>query len=66
MVPVVEIVRPNGAGLSHNQYSQFDVGGNGVVLNNSAINTQTQLGGWVNGNPNSVGGSANIIVNCNA
>lgn len=38
-------------GCSRNTYTQFDVGQEGAILNNSRNNTQTQLGGWVQGNP---------------
>ena len=33
--PIIDIVAPNGAGLSHNRYEQYNVGVPGVVLNNS-------------------------------
>ncbi len=33
--PIVDIVAPNAAGLSHNRYEQYNVGVPGVVLNNS-------------------------------
>ena len=44
-VPLVNIQTPSGAGVSRNTYSQFDVGQQGAILNNSRTNTQTQLGG---------------------
>src|ERR1700754_4812146 len=50
-VPLINIQTPSAAGVSRNTYSQFDVQRNGVVLNNSRGNVQTQLGGWVQGNP---------------
>ncbi|WP_052689416.1 hemagglutinin repeat-containing protein, partial [Xanthomonas albilineans] len=50
-VPLVNITTPSAAGVSRNTYSQFDVGGQGAILNNSPVQSQTQLGGWVQGNP---------------
>ncbi|MGE5490468.1 MAG: filamentous hemagglutinin N-terminal domain-containing protein, partial [Actinomycetota bacterium] len=62
-VPQVNIQTPSGAGVSRNTYSQFDVNANGAILNNSRTNTQTQLGGWVQGNPWLAGGTARVILN---
>jgi filamentous hemagglutinin len=62
-VPLVNIQTPDSKGLSHNTYQQFDVMQNGVILNNSRNNIQTQLGGWVQGNPNMAAGAASTILN---
>ncbi|WHU84196.1 hemagglutinin repeat-containing protein [Pantoea agglomerans pv. betae] len=51
-LPQVNITAPNQAGISHNQYQQFDVAQNGAILNNSAVMTSTQLAGMIQGNPN--------------
>ncbi|MGF6244870.1 filamentous hemagglutinin [Paraburkholderia sp. GAS38] len=62
-LPIVQIATPNGAGVSNNPYTQYNVGSQGLILNNSPGNVQTQLGGYVTGNPNLGAGSARVIVN---
>ncbi|QOY71801.1 DUF637 domain-containing protein [Pseudomonas sp. OST1909] len=63
-VPVVNIATPNGAGLSHNQFKDYNVGPNGVILNNgNGAMVNTQLGGIIVGNPNLKGSAANVILN---
>lgn len=62
-VPLVNIQTPSAAGVSRNVYNQFSVGSNGAILNNSRVNVQTQLGGFVQGNPNLATGTARIILN---
>ena len=61
--PQINIQTPTSAGVSVNQYQQFDVGNRGAILNNSRSNTQTQLGGWIQGNPWLARGEARVIVN---
>lgn len=61
--PVVDITRPSDAGVSRNTYSQFDVDKRGVILNNAATNSQTQLAGWIEGNRALANGSARVILN---
>lgn len=51
-LPQVNITAPNQAGISHNQYQQFDVEQKGAILNNSAVMTSTQMAGMIQGNPN--------------
>ena len=60
---LVNIQTPSAAGVSRNTYSQFDVGSTGAILNNGRSNVQTQLGGWVQGNPWLATGSARVILN---
>jgi filamentous hemagglutinin len=62
-VPLVNIQTPSAAGVSRNTYSQFDVNAQGAILNNSRTNVQTQLGGWVQGNPWLATGGARVILN---
>ncbi|WP_101065046.1 filamentous hemagglutinin N-terminal domain-containing protein, partial [Xanthomonas phaseoli] len=63
-VPVVDIVAPNARGISHNRYSNFSVGPNGLILNNSAQISKTELGGYVAGNNNlQRSGAASLILN---
>ncbi|SDF57171.1 filamentous hemagglutinin N-terminal domain-containing protein, partial [Sporomusa acidovorans] len=60
---VVQIAKPSAAGISHNLYQQFNVNPQGLILNNARLITQTQLAGYITGNPNLAGGSARIILN---
>ena len=62
-IPQVNIQAPSQAGVSRNQYSQFDVAEKGAVLNNARKASQTQMAGWVQGNPNLARGEAKVILN---
>jgi filamentous hemagglutinin len=62
-VPLINIQSPSAAGVSRNVYNQLNVGPNGAIFNNSRTNVQTQLGGFVQGNPYLAGGPARIILN---
>lgn len=62
-IPLVNLQAPSAAGVSRNTYRQFDVGAQGVILNNSRSDTATQLGGWVQGNPWMGRGEARVILN---
>ena len=59
----INIQTPSAAGVSMNQYKQFDTQTNGTVLNNSRTNTNTQTAGWIQANPWLATGSARVIVN---
>ncbi|KOC19023.1 hypothetical protein GL58_25825 [Comamonas testosteroni] len=61
--PTVNIQTPSAGGVSRNTYQQFDIGQKGAILNNSRTNVQTQIGGWVQGNPWLANGGARVIVN---
>ncbi|WP_340611664.1 hemagglutinin repeat-containing protein [Xenorhabdus bharatensis] len=62
-VTQVNIQTPNSDGVSRNQYRQFDVEQKGAILNNSAVNTKTELAGHITGNPWLAKGEAKIILN---
>jgi filamentous hemagglutinin len=59
----VNVQTPSAAGVSRNTYIQFDVPKSGAILNNSRVNVQTQIGGWVQANPWMAEGSARVILN---
>ncbi|WP_412548924.1 hemagglutinin repeat-containing protein [Ralstonia pseudosolanacearum] len=61
--PVVNINAPSAAGVSANSFTHYNVGQAGVVLNNSGQNSQTQIAGWVQGNPFLGNNSARVILN---
>jgi filamentous hemagglutinin family protein len=61
--PVVDIATPNSGGVSLNQYTQFNVGSQGVVLNNGTTTSNTQVAGSVTRNTNLTGNAATVIVN---
>ena len=62
-ITLVSVAGPSAGGVSRNDYTNFNVPQNGVILNNSYQMGNTKLGGYVPGNPNMMRGSANVIVN---
>ncbi|WP_223435058.1 MULTISPECIES: DUF637 domain-containing protein [unclassified Pseudomonas] len=62
---IVNIATPNGSGLSHNQFHDYNVSAQGLILNNGSAQTSlTQMGGIIIGNPNlKNSGSAQTILN---
>ena len=62
-ITLVNIAGLSASGVSRNDYTNFNVPQNGVILNNSYQMSNTKLGGYVPGNANMMRGSANVIVN---
>lgn len=62
-ITLVNVAGPSAGGVSRNDYTNFNVPQNGVILNNSYQMSNTKLGGYVPGNTNMMRGSANVIVN---
>lgn len=62
-VPIINIATPNGAGISHNKFQQFNVDKQGAVLNNATANVNSQIAGQIKANANLKGNAANLIIN---
>ncbi|MDK4724225.1 filamentous hemagglutinin N-terminal domain-containing protein, partial [Rhizobium sp. CNPSo 3968] len=64
-VPLIDIVTPNASGLSHNKYDSFNVGTQGLILNNFKGEVgASNLGGATPGNPNlNASNPASVILN---
>lgn len=61
--PQIDITRPSAAGVSVNQFRQFDIDRQGAVVNNGRTASQTTIAGWVAANPALLSGEARLIVN---
>ena len=62
-ITLVNIAGPTAGGVSRNDYTNFNVPQNGVIINNSYQMANTSLAGYVPGNANMMRGSASVIVN---
>ncbi len=62
-VPVIDIVAPNGNGLSHNQFLDYNVAEQGAVLNNALVGGKSVLAGVLAANPQFQGHAASVILN---
>ena len=62
-ITLVNVAGPSAGGVSRNDYTNFNVPQNGVILNNSYQMANTKLSGYVPGNANMMRGSAKVIVN---
>ncbi|MGF6905491.1 filamentous hemagglutinin N-terminal domain-containing protein [Fusobacterium sp. PH5-44] len=51
-IPVVNINKPDSNGVSHNYFKDYNVGKNGIIINNGKGVNTSELGGSINGNPN--------------
>lgn len=61
--PQIDIATPD-SGVSHNKFQKYNVGPDGLILNNSAAGGNSVIGGAVNANSNlSTSGSASVILN---
>ena len=60
-VPVVDINNPDSHGVSHNKYTDFNVGKEGIVFNNSTIEGASKIGGFVINNPHLTSEATAII-----
>ena len=61
---IINIVKPDSNGLSHNKFTDFNVPGNGIVFNNHTGSAQynSQLAGALNANANLQGNAAKLIL----
>ncbi|WP_417790623.1 DUF637 domain-containing protein [Terasakiella pusilla] len=61
--PLLQIERPNASGVSHNKFTDFNVGSKGLVINNALKETISKTGGAIFKNPNFQGRAASLILN---
>lgn len=60
---VIDIEKPNAAGVSHNMYRDFNVDSKGLILNNSTNDLKHDSLGNIAKNNNLTDGSASVILN---
>ncbi|MBA7846108.1 filamentous hemagglutinin N-terminal domain-containing protein [Klebsiella sp. RHBSTW-00484] len=60
---VIDIEKPNAAGVSHNMYRDFNVDSKGLILNNSANDLNHDSLGNIAKNNNLTDGNASVILN---
>ncbi|MBT5855459.1 filamentous hemagglutinin N-terminal domain-containing protein, partial [bacterium] len=61
-VQVVNVADPSTRGVSSNKFSDYNVGSDGVILNNNTQVGISELGGALYANPNFSGSSASILL----
>lgn len=63
-VNIINIVKPDSNGLSHNKFTDFNVAAHGIVFNNHTGSAQynSQLAGALNANANLQGNAAKLIL----
>ncbi|MCW8915105.1 MAG: filamentous hemagglutinin N-terminal domain-containing protein, partial [Magnetovibrio sp.] len=61
--PMLNIAAPNGSGVSHNKFTDFNVTSKGLVINNATALSATNIGGVIEANPNFGGTAASLILN---
>ncbi|HPO45576.1 MAG TPA: hemagglutinin repeat-containing protein, partial [Spirochaetota bacterium] len=63
-VQMINLAKTDGRGVSHNKFTNYNVGPGGVILNNSTADGVSVLGGAIYGNPNYRGGcAASLVIN---
>ena len=62
-VPVVNISTPNKNGISINEFSEYNIGKEGQIINNADNIGRSHLGGLINANPNlAPNQAANLVI----
>ena len=62
-VPIVNISTPNDRGISINEFSEYNIGKEGQIINNADNVGRSYLGGLVNANPNlAPNQAANLVI----
>ena len=62
-VPIVNISTPNKNGVSINEFSEYNIGKEGQILNNADNMGRSYLGGLINANPNlAPNQAANLVI----